>query len=95
MKKIKLDKLFVAVALIYLIFPVVLFVMGWVKFGIAIVVSGVFCIFGYKLYTVLTAEPVNLMNKNTARYWGMTAIISFIWTYMSGIGSFFIRTVIS
>lgn len=75
-------------AVLYAAVPVGVFFLGWLKLPLAVLLCAVLMFGGYKIYGGLRAGKANLINKYTRVYWLVTAAVSAVWVYLSGIGSY-------
>ena len=88
MKKLNFENVFVIFGIAYLLVPICIFFLGWLKLFLGIVLTILFTFFGYKLYEVLKVDTNNLFNKKSILYWSIALIVICVWVYFSGIGGF-------
>jgi hypothetical protein len=87
-RRINVDKLLTALAITYIIIPIILFLLTWTKLIIGIPCSAILLILGTKIYKRMTetSSIVTLQTlKNHKIFCISTLIILAIWVYLSGI----------
>ncbi len=88
MKKLNFENVFVIFGIAYLLVPICIFFLGWLKLFLGIVLTILFTFFGYKLYEFLKVDTNNLFNKKSILYWTIALIVMCVWAFFSGIGGF-------
>ncbi|HBJ76367.1 MAG TPA: hypothetical protein DDY68_00405 [Porphyromonadaceae bacterium] len=90
-----LDNVLVRIGSCYVILPIVIFLLGWIKIYIALPCVAVLVVFGVKFYQSIATkatEPqseISLFSQKNYYFVILSLlIVSLIWVYFSGIGSF-------
>lgn len=68
--KYKCDNIVIGLSIIYVILPIVIFFIGWLKLPIALVSTSLLVFLAYKLYKECLENNVTLICKNNFKYWG-------------------------
>lgn len=87
----KLDKCMVSLAVIYIVFPTLLFLFGWIKFPIALFVSVLIIFLAISIIKSIEVDAEISITKNI-RFWLFSFAIIAVWTLFSGIGNFSYQT---
>ena len=88
------DSIFIAIAVLYIILPAVIFFLGWLKLPLGLAFSIVFIFFTWKITASISKESNSQVNSKiilSGRSWIFWLTVFFIcmfWVYFSGIGSF-------
>lgn len=82
------DKCIVAAGIAYLILPIIVFSFGWLRGILALLISVCFTAAGILIWKEIANKKVTDLELDNKRFWIITIIISMIWVYLSGIGSF-------
>lgn len=90
-KKINIDKILLITAECYLLLPIIIFMFGWLKPIFAC--TGSFAILGlavqlFRSFIILDTPPPPIYNVKNRLFWIFILILSSIWVYLSGIGSY-------
>lgn len=83
-----IDNLMIAGAILYVVLPVAIFFMGWIKLPLAIVFAMLLAMLSVKIYMDLRTDVTILMKKDYGVYWLFSVVVIFLWVYLSGIGGY-------
>lgn len=78
-----IDKALIVCSILYVTLPVIIFFGGWLNHYLAIVLSLVFTFFACTLYEEFS--PINIITKETAKFWLIVLACLALWVFMSGI----------
>lgn len=87
----KIDKGLNIISILYLIFPVIFFSIGWLKLPFNIIGIILCCIGGFHIYRTsqeIYDKKQGKITKTDIIFWIVSVIVIFIWIYLSGIGGF-------
>ena len=87
-KRIQSDKIIMFLSVLYIIIPICIFFVGWLKLGYAICFCALFIFLGDKIWKCMCNEQIILVGKETKKYWLLTIGVCVFWVYLSGIGGF-------
>lgn len=73
-------------AVLYLIIPIALFMLGWVRLWLALPFCAVLIFFIYRIMPAFNCQKDRLFSRANRSYWMFTSMIGAFWTYLSGIG---------
>ena len=82
------DKIIISLSLLYIIIPICIFFIGWLKIPFALFLCTLFIFFAYRIFQNICSSSISLINKSTGSYWIITGSVCFFWVYLSGIGGF-------
>lgn len=85
--KIKIDKLLVNIAILYLLIPTFIFLATWIKPYIWMPSIIILSLNYWKTYKKTTYKDINI-NKSVCLFIIISMIISIVWVFISGIGGF-------
>lgn len=90
-----LDTVLISMAVLYVVSPVMIFLLGWTKRWIA-VLGCILCIyFMARLIKALSSDKSGidqLLDKSTVGFWLLSILVIFLWVLFSGIGGFSFQT---
>lgn len=91
-----LNAVILCIAVLYVVSPVMIFLLGWTKKVIA-VPGCILCVyFIFRIVRVLTAETEYLdkvrAEKSTVKFWVISVMLIVLWVFFSGIGGFSCQT---
>lgn len=86
--KFKLNNFIEGLTICYLLLPVIIFFLGWLKFYLAVPLSLCVLYFGRQLYHQFIQKEEKIICRKNMKYWLIVICISAIWLYFSGIGGF-------
>nr|MCR5733449.1 hypothetical protein [Lachnospiraceae bacterium] len=83
------DKIITAIGMIYVILPIIIFLFGWLKIYLSLMISAILIIGGYMIWNEIASDndKHHLTDRDSRRFWIITIVLSVIWIYLSGIGS--------
>ncbi|MBQ7594531.1 MAG: hypothetical protein IJU48_09290 [Synergistaceae bacterium] len=84
-----LDSVLTACSILYVVIPIIIFFFGWLKFYIAAPVSLIFVIFACSLYNELRAKSIEVISKDSFKFWMIVLVCLGVWVLISGIGGVF------
>ena len=85
---INLDHCLMAISLMYILVPIIIFLFGWIRPIFAVVLSACVLFFLFKVYKYLSCNMIKIIDKESRTYWFIVFICICFWVYLSGIGSF-------
>ncbi len=87
-RAMKADMTIVSLAVAYVVLPICIFFIGWLKpvFGIPFCI--LFLALAYRVWKEISRDRIELIDRATRSYWITTVLICFFWVYLSGIGGF-------
>lgn len=83
----KMDQLVILLSILYIVVPVGIFFLGWLKLLVSIPLCMLMGFFVYKVHQHICVVDVKLIRHATAGYWVMAVCVCAFWVYLSGIGS--------
>lgn len=89
--KERLDRCMVSLAVIYITLPILLFLFGWIKLPIALIVSALIVFLAISTVKNIEIDDAVSITKN-ARFWMIALAVIAVWTLFSGIGYFSYQT---
>jgi len=87
----KADKIISYTAIAYIVFPIMIFLFGWTRPVIAILISMVLLYLGYRLGREMTCETEISITVNR-KFWLVALGVIALWVLFSGIGDFSFQT---
>lgn len=87
----KLDKCMLSLSIMYIILPIIMFLFGWIKLPITLIVSVLIILTVVSLIkNIETGDEISI-TKNI-RFWLFSLAVIALWTLFSGIGKFSYQT---
>lgn len=90
-----LDTILISMAVLYVVSPVMIFLLGWTKKGIAVLGCILCMYFMVRLIKALCTDKSGvdqLLDKGRAGFWLISIFVIFLWVLFSGIGGFSFQT---
>ena len=87
----KFDKVLILLSVFYIVFPIILFVFGWLKLPLAIVVSIPIIFMSFRVFKQISACEEISITVNP-RFWVIALLTIAVWVLFSGIGNFSFQT---
>ena len=87
----KFDKVLILLSVFYIVFPIILFVFGWLKLPLAIVVSIPIIFMSFRVFKQISACEEISITVNS-RFWVIALLTIAVWVLFSGIGNFSFQT---
>ncbi len=85
------DKCIISLAVIYITLPIIMFLLGWTKMPIALLVSALIVFLAVRVIkNIETSNEISITENK--RFWLFSFAVIAVWTLFSGIGNFSYQT---